>query len=606
MTARAFLALAAILLLAAMLAPTAGARDVRTPGRSAHPLQLLRPLAAPAPLGRVGSVRFIKRGLQVQPPKQQPQSGKVKQPLYIQYNLQTQAQELASVAFNDGSVLHMNQRTDVVLAGAHQSVVKQGEVDQLVVPGTDHQVRTPSAVASAIGTQLDVRVTGNLTVITVTEGAVLVSTPYGSVTVTTGEQTSVQKGQAPASPVAVAAAHITTWDTALPPPSPPTGENIGLTANGGGAVLASSQRASSDGAWNAGNIDDGRLDTGWASAPGRTNGEWVMLAFGGGAMHTITGIAVDCAATRGLPDSADLHEFIFSTSSSGTDPADFQTGHLGICRQQTGLQRFALLAPVSARAVELTAVSNYGSTDAVSVAELEVVSPDAVDTSLPPPSPIATTATPTDTPTATSTATPSPTLTPTDTPTPAPTDTPTPAPTPTSVVALSPPKLSAPVLRTLPQPVPPLGAGGGGGGYTFTVQLATINQYCAAPSSCAGKLDLTLENPVMTATVCGALPWSSGWTGTIHETYIDDLHGGQVGQDTYTFGPVTLNANGRSLFFRGRLSAWYVTYASGVITLEQVFDVPPGTLLSNGAYADSSVPQAQTVRAPLEPLTKCP
>src|SRR5437660_1377435 len=63
----------------------------------------------------LGSVRAIKRGLHVQPPHGKTGSGKVHQSLYTQYQLQTRAREKASVGFVDRSVLHINERTNLVL-----------------------------------------------------------------------------------------------------------------------------------------------------------------------------------------------------------------------------------------------------------------------------------------------------------------------------------------------------------------------------------------------------------------------------------------------------------------------------------------------------------
>jgi hypothetical protein len=545
---------------------------------------------------RLGQVRAIRKGLQVQPPNSAPQSGKVKQSLYGQYDLQTQSSQRASLAFLDGSILQMNQRTNLVLASPHQTLVKQGEVDQLVVPGTNHQVKTASAVASAIGTEFDVRVAGSLTTLTVIEGAVLVTTPFGSVLVTTGQQTTIRKGHAPTPPVSVNAPAANAWDQVLPPPAAPLGTNVGLNANGGGVVAASSQRSSPGGTWDARFIDDGRLDRGWASASGKTAGEWVELGFGGSQPHQVTGIVLDCAATGGLPAGADLKDFTVRVSTDANPgTATFQTVLTGVCAQTNALQRFAFPQPVSARWVELVAGSTYGSSDAVSVAELEIVSTDVVDLTAPPPSPqpaATSTPTPTDTPAPSATETPVPTSTPmpTDTPVPTATASPTATATPLPVPTVPVPAVTQPAVV----------------GWTFSAALQSINQFCPTNLPCNGQPDLTLQNPVMTGTVCSRTPIAAGWTGTIQFTVIDHVHKTQTQQVT-PFGPAALLSSGPSRFYRGNLSYWDVSFiASKTIVLHQVFDVPEGTLVNNSFYADSSVPQMQTAYATLTPLTRCP
>jgi mannose-6-phosphate isomerase-like protein (cupin superfamily) len=160
-------------------------------------------------------VRTIQRGLTVQPPKKRAVAGKKKMPLYNQYFLRTKRKQRASLAFKDGTILHMNQQTDAILSD-HITRVKKGEVDEVVSPGTDHRVQTATAVAGAIGTEFDVReIPAKLkittakkgkkrkktekkvrarTVFTVVEGSLLVENRKGSVVVKADQQTTVIKG----------------------------------------------------------------------------------------------------------------------------------------------------------------------------------------------------------------------------------------------------------------------------------------------------------------------------------------------------------------------------------------------------------------------------
>src|SRR5439155_4587195 len=119
--------------------------------------------------------------------------GKVRMPLYSQYGLQTGKGQKASVKFHDGSVLHINQRSDIQLRSAHLTRDKRGEVVQVVEPGTHHSVQTAAAVATAQGTIFDVRVLGMKTIVLVKEGAVLVHNKKGSVLVKTGQESTVQE-----------------------------------------------------------------------------------------------------------------------------------------------------------------------------------------------------------------------------------------------------------------------------------------------------------------------------------------------------------------------------------------------------------------------------
>src|SRR6266496_2950320 len=63
----------------------------------------------------LAQIRFIKGGVIVQPPKKKAGKGKVKQKLYNQYLLRTGPNQKSSICFKDGTVLHLNQRTDAVL-----------------------------------------------------------------------------------------------------------------------------------------------------------------------------------------------------------------------------------------------------------------------------------------------------------------------------------------------------------------------------------------------------------------------------------------------------------------------------------------------------------
>jgi len=323
---------------------------------------------------QLAKVWYIFRGLTVQPPHTAGMHGKTKMPLYAAYDLRTAEDQKASIRFNDSTTLHINERTDAVLRSPSVTYVGSGEVDEVLVPGTDHRIQTASAVASAIGTNYLVKALGKRgSIFIVVRGAVRVKNSKGSVTVRKNQQSVVLPNQAPQQPTHVNAQAAAAWTTSMPTPNLP--ENIALDSNGGTVVGFSSQYTSSTQGpfWQATNINDGRLDYGWASASGKTSNQWVKLGFAGGKTYRLTGVLIDPAATHGDPNTADLKDFEIRVSITGTADSDFTTVFTGTCDQRSALQSFQFSSPVPAKYIELFAVDNYGSPDWVTVAELEVL-----------------------------------------------------------------------------------------------------------------------------------------------------------------------------------------------------------------------------------------
>jgi sugar lactone lactonase YvrE len=165
---------------------------------------------------KLGQVRVVINGLTVRPPQGKSTDGHPKTPVYGRYFLRTKANQRASIRFRDGTVVKLNQRTDVVLRDTHTTIVRAGEVDQFdAKPGSKHVVRTASAVASAIGTNFDVRVSGKKTVFIVSSGSITVKGARGKVKVKADQATTVLPGKAPAKPVHVDAAAATAWTSPL-------------------------------------------------------------------------------------------------------------------------------------------------------------------------------------------------------------------------------------------------------------------------------------------------------------------------------------------------------------------------------------------------------
>jgi ferric-dicitrate binding protein FerR (iron transport regulator) len=178
----------------------------------------------------VAHVRFIDHGLTVLPPGKRSASAHLKEPLYSSYGLRTLTRQRASISFADRTVLHINQRTDLVLASSNHTRVLRGEVAELGKPGGNEQIITATAVASALGTEFDLRIErgpslygtskfpAGTTTVSVVTGSVAVSNARGSVTVTAGHWTHVLPGQAPTTPTKHNARKDMNWAHGLPGP----------------------------------------------------------------------------------------------------------------------------------------------------------------------------------------------------------------------------------------------------------------------------------------------------------------------------------------------------------------------------------------------------
>src|SRR5579872_2295457 len=104
------------------------ALSVAAAGAAAFPASAAPQGAPPAaaPAGAVGSVRYIYRGLAVQPPRQSRRAAHTHDTLFDHDGLHTDAGQKASIGFTDGTVLQINQLTDATLS-AHVTTVQRGE-----------------------------------------------------------------------------------------------------------------------------------------------------------------------------------------------------------------------------------------------------------------------------------------------------------------------------------------------------------------------------------------------------------------------------------------------------------------------------------------------
>lgn len=319
---------------------------------------------------KVGMVRTIHRGLDLRQPQGTWHRSRVRAPLAGRDGLRTNRADRASLGFVDGTVLHMNQLTDITLVDGHHTLVQHGEIDQAVVPGTSHQVVTAAATTSAIGTNVDVRLQGTKTVVVVVEGAAVVRGLRGSVMVKTNQETTVQPGEKPTRPRHVDALKVVTWTRGLA--SSDGGENVALDANGGQVVAVSSTRGGTSSLWQAKFINDGRLDYGWESGSSDVSNASITLRLGDGRPYLISKVVIDPSATHGASPDTDLQDFEISVSDTTTEPVAFETVDVDSCQQANSLQSFDF-SPVEAKYLKLTVDSTSASLDHVSIAELEVI-----------------------------------------------------------------------------------------------------------------------------------------------------------------------------------------------------------------------------------------
>lgn len=340
----------------------------------------------------IAQVRYIRNGLSEQPPRQPRHKGRVKDRLYTGYRLGTGASQRASLGFIDRSMLHINQRTELVLRSPHLTQVKKGEIYEVISPGTKHTIQTAAAVASAIGTAFDVRIRPGpreqqnkkpsaVTEVVVAEGTVEVTSKQGKVVVRAGQETVVRQGTQPSKPAAVDVAKVIGWTQSIPPPTKPVDLNLALDANGGTLVDTPTEWTgdNNENLWQAEFAHDGQLNTGWASDTGQVSDETFDFKLPADRLYTLSSIVIDPAATHGLPDSADLQHFTIAVSSTTDDPASFVEIFHGTCQRRNALQTFPFPTAFEARYVQITADDNYGNPDHIAIAEIEIAGTPVVD-----------------------------------------------------------------------------------------------------------------------------------------------------------------------------------------------------------------------------------
>ena len=124
--------------------------------------------------------------------------------------------EQLSVHLTDGSLVQINARSTLrakVSGSVRDLHLPDGEALFRVAKNRIHPFRvyTPQATIEAKGTQFNVNVIDDTTVVTLLEGHVLVSAGKASVTLNPGEQVSITGASVPSKPRVVDAAAVAAW-----------------------------------------------------------------------------------------------------------------------------------------------------------------------------------------------------------------------------------------------------------------------------------------------------------------------------------------------------------------------------------------------------------
>ena len=182
----------------------------------------------------IATVRAIVHRLTLLHPHTSAAAARVRQPLFSADGLRTAVNDKASITFADKAILHINQRTDLILRSPKLTTLTRGEIDVVDAPGSVHRIQTAGAIASALGTRFDVRIERaqsnpysptptaktfppGTTTVSVVKGAVRVSNARGAVTVQAGQWTHVPPGQAPTVPTRHNAKGDVAWTAGLGP-----------------------------------------------------------------------------------------------------------------------------------------------------------------------------------------------------------------------------------------------------------------------------------------------------------------------------------------------------------------------------------------------------
>lgn len=148
----------------------------------------------------------------------------LKEPLFARDRIRTGSASRAAILYKDETLHRLNQESEVeisppeagnpgllrVIAGEHYFSVRS--------PTTFRQIETPVVSAAIEGTEFVVSVAADsTTTITMLEGVVKASNPFGALSVTRGEQAYVEPGKAPVRRILVRPRDAVSWALYYPP-----------------------------------------------------------------------------------------------------------------------------------------------------------------------------------------------------------------------------------------------------------------------------------------------------------------------------------------------------------------------------------------------------
>ncbi|MGC9318628.1 MAG: tetratricopeptide repeat protein, partial [Armatimonadota bacterium] len=122
----------------------------------------------------------------------------------------------AEIAFPDGTVFRMGQRSDLVVQAATQAKVSRGQIYARIIAGTAMKVSGATATAAVRGTTLSLEVAEDgTTVLTVATGEVDFYNDLGSVVVAESQQSTARPGEAPTRPIVIDPSSLQAWEASL-------------------------------------------------------------------------------------------------------------------------------------------------------------------------------------------------------------------------------------------------------------------------------------------------------------------------------------------------------------------------------------------------------
>ncbi|OGS18325.1 MAG: hypothetical protein A3J83_06570 [Elusimicrobia bacterium RIFOXYA2_FULL_40_6] len=182
------------------------------------------PPAPVAQTGLVATIKLVTGSVKVQPNGQKVKfAAKESMLLSVGDSVETSGKSFAILIMSNGAQIKINQNTKFVIESpvgneepGMRVKVAVGQIWAKIISGKQFYVKTPTAVCSIRGTELDVKVneSGESEVL-VFEGVVEVKNDYGVVQVNKEEKTVSKPSVAPQAPVVVDVTKVEKWQDAV-------------------------------------------------------------------------------------------------------------------------------------------------------------------------------------------------------------------------------------------------------------------------------------------------------------------------------------------------------------------------------------------------------